>query len=374
MLHAIFNDDSPRSRSSTPDPAGSPASSRRSRLSFSSLSHDPSSAVSPSPSNASIHLWQPDASVALMSGWITKRGGMVKTWKQRFMVLMTDGQLFYFKTNAIGRSNKPLGELDLRSTFVIKQGDAVDETIEWPEGCNPKTRFQIVTKARTLSVVAPERECKRWLQELYFVRRHVLPSAGESQASEGADAAAAPSPFVSGLGATLKDGAAHSPQSRANELLRIVSLAKLGSNEQCFDCGMAPTSWVSCRLQVFLCMRCAIIHRTMPEIGAGPDDTADSPAAPAAPDTADGPAPSIRCIHQGALSEVQLKTLEHSGGNVTGRRIYEPELPPGYRRPAESNAAMREFCARKYVRKEFMRPAARSKALGLKLGAPLPTT
>jgi len=41
-----------------------------------------------------------------------------------------------------------------------------------------------VTKARTLSVVAPERECKRWLQELDFVLQHVLPSAEQSQVCE----------------------------------------------------------------------------------------------------------------------------------------------------------------------------------------------
>eukprot|EP00040_Diaphanoeca_grandis_P016186 m.83382 g.83382 ORF g.83382 m.83382 type:complete len:446 (-) comp25629_c0_seq2:45-1382(-) len=265
-----------------------------------------------------ISWWPPYSTLALHSGWVAKRGGIVKSWKQRFLVLMTTGQLIYYRRDIISRSNKYLGELDLRFPFQVKNDLLVDDKIDWPEGCASRCRLQIVTKSRTLSLVLPITEVDTWVENLAFVKRHTRELECPVR------------PMTFGM-------LSQSVQiERTDAVLRITALSKLGSNRFCFDCGLAPTTWICCELKVFLCMRCSLIHRRLQKHHF-----------PLKAFTL------LKSVRLGELSPKELEMFEYSGGNASQKKLYEGLLDPQYRRPAESNEQMFQFCLEKYETRLF---------------------
>lgn len=268
-------------------------------------------------------LWPPHETVALKGGWIVKRGGVVKTWKQRYMVLMTNGQLFYYKGNQPTKTNKPLGELDLRYSFELKDGfsESKADVIDWPEGSKLSQRLQLISASRTLSVVVSASECKEWLEILTFVQRFTLPYEDEKSTT-----------YV------------HPEQRKANQLLRMLSLTKLASNMNCFDCGLSPTTWVSCKLRIFLCLRCAIIHRSREDMCVPANLVAE---------IAEGEEP-VRSILLGSFSDEQIKDFEMNGGNLALSHVLEPLLSLRYQRPAHDNDGITQFWIQKYKLLQFM--------------------
>ena len=80
----------------------------------------------------------------VIQGWMEKRGGFNKNWKQRFFVLRNNGHLYYYpKENCI--SSEYYGVIamnNIRSIYSVNVGDSM---IEYQR----KFRFDIVTHNRT---------------------------------------------------------------------------------------------------------------------------------------------------------------------------------------------------------------------------------
>jgi hypothetical protein len=83
-----------------------------------------------------------------------------------------------------------------------------------------------------------------------------VPAAGESAAASLSPAAA---PFSPDPSARADEAAAHELGLQA----RVHELAQLGANRVCADCGALGTAWAAWNLGVFLCLRCAAVHRNL---------------------------------------------------------------------------------------------------------------
>jgi hypothetical protein len=115
-----------------------------------------------------------------------------------------------------------------------------------------------------------------------------------------------------------------------SNFLRLNILAHVDQNDRCFDCHLKGTSWVCLNLGVFLCMRCAGLHRRL----AIDHDEFHC---------------DVRSLELGEFSDDELLGLELCGGNSRGVAILECKIPPGFRRPAESNERMLAYIVAKYI-------------------------
>lgn len=109
----------------------------------------------------------------------------------------------------------------------------------------------------------------------------------------------------------------------------IEALLKNEDNKYCVDCDAKGPRWASWNLGVFLCIRCAGIHRNLG-------------------------------VHISRVKSVNLDawTPEHVAyvqrmGNSRARSIYEANLPADFRRP-QTDAALETFIRAKYEYKKYM--------------------
>ncbi|XP_045517650.1 arf-GAP with dual PH domain-containing protein 1-like isoform X2 [Pieris brassicae] len=118
----------------------------------------------------------------------------------------------------------------------------------------------------------------------------------------------------------------------------LQELLKKPGNQVCADCGAEDPDWASYNLGIFICMRCASIHRGM---GA----------------------------HISKVKHLELDRWEDSQvhrmkevGNVAARNKYEDRVPPCYRRPAKSDpqVLIEQWIRAKYEREEFCHPERQS--------------
>lgn len=116
--------------------------------------------------------------------------------------------------------------------------------------------------------------------------------------------------------------------------LAILELLKKSGNDACADCGSSNPEWASYNIGIFICTRCAGIHRGM---GA----------------------------HISKVKHVKLDRWEDSQlgrmrevGNTTAKLKYEARVPVCYRRPVEGDpqSLLEEWICAKYLREEFSRP------------------
>ncbi|XP_053393804.1 stromal membrane-associated protein 1-like isoform X2 [Mercenaria mercenaria] len=109
----------------------------------------------------------------------------------------------------------------------------------------------------------------------------------------------------------------------------LSNLLKDDDNKYCVDCDAKGPRWASWNLGIFLCIRCAGIHRNLG-------------------------------VHISKVKSVNLDTwspeqiaMMMEVGNSRARAAYEANLPDNYRRP-QANGALESFIRAKYEQKKYM--------------------
>ncbi|GAB0095469.1 stromal membrane-associated protein 1 [Sergentomyia squamirostris] len=99
-------------------------------------------------------------------------------------------------------------------------------------------------------------------------------------------------------------------------------------NKYCVDCD-AKVKWASWNLGVFLCIRCAGIHRNL-----GVHIS------------------RVKSVNLDAWTPEQVVSLQQMG-NSRARAVYEAQLPDGFRRP-QTDSALETFIRAKYEHKKYL--------------------
>ncbi|XP_077297748.1 arf-GAP with dual PH domain-containing protein 1-like [Arctopsyche grandis] len=115
-----------------------------------------------------------------------------------------------------------------------------------------------------------------------------------------------------------------------NERLLLELLSKPGNNK-CADCNKSHPEWASYNLGIFICTRCAGVHRNM---GAHIS--------------------KVKHLKLDRWEDSQLERMQEVGNNAA-RAKYEERVPPCYRRPIENDPQIliEQWIRAKYQREEF---------------------
>ncbi|XP_068618561.1 arf-GAP with dual PH domain-containing protein 1-like isoform X2 [Battus philenor] len=122
-----------------------------------------------------------------------------------------------------------------------------------------------------------------------------------------------------------------------NEKL-LQELLKKSGNNVCADCGSEDPDWASYNLGIFICMRCASIHRSM---GAHIS--------------------KVKHLELDRWEDSQVQRMKEVG-NIAARNKYEERVPPCYRRPTKNDpqVLIEQWIRAKYEREEFCHPERQS--------------
>ncbi|XP_045766367.1 arf-GAP with dual PH domain-containing protein 1-like isoform X2 [Maniola jurtina] len=118
-----------------------------------------------------------------------------------------------------------------------------------------------------------------------------------------------------------------------NEKL-LQELLKKPGNNVCADCGSEDPDWASYNLGIFICMRCASIHRGM---GAHIS--------------------KVKHLELDRWEDSQVQRMKEVG-NIAAKNKYEERVPPCYRRPTKNDpqVLIEQWIRAKYQREEFCHP------------------
>ncbi|XP_049778513.1 arf-GAP with dual PH domain-containing protein 1-like [Schistocerca cancellata] len=118
-----------------------------------------------------------------------------------------------------------------------------------------------------------------------------------------------------------------------NEKL-LLELLKQPGNGECVDCGSKGPEWASYNIGIFVCTRCAGIHRSL---GAHIS--------------------KIKHLKLDRWEDCQVERMK-SVGNINAKAKYEENVPPCYRRPVEGDpqVLVEQWIRAKYEREEFCHP------------------
>eukprot|EP00117_Sycon_ciliatum_P049106 scpid61046/ scgid34863/ RAC family serine/threonine-protein kinase homolog len=125
-------------------------------------------------------------------GFLTKQGAVRKSWKTRWMVLRSDGCLYYYKTNKANET--PLGKINMKVDCMdVLQGDACK--ISWPDKISPTACFGIVTRERTYYLYSANQDYAAiWVAKLRSESDHVRMRLEKQQQKSGIEQDKARSP------------------------------------------------------------------------------------------------------------------------------------------------------------------------------------
>jgi len=100
-------------------------------------------------------------------------------------------------------------------------------------------------------------------------------------------------------------------------------------NKYCVDCDAKGPRWASWNLGIFLCIRCAGIHRNL-----GVHIS------------------KVKSVNLDSWTQVQVSSMQQMG-NSRGRAVYEARLPEDFRRP-QSDQQMDTLIRNKYEKKKYI--------------------
>eukprot|EP00731_Ephydatia_muelleri_P031808 Em0023g315a len=123
--------------------------------------------------------------------------------------------------------------------------------------------------------------------------------------------------------------AARDKKLNQKHLQILLDLLGEEENKICADCQTKGPRWASWNLGIFICIRCAGIHRNL-----GVHIS------------------RVKSVNLDAWTEEQIESMQ-AGGNKRALEIYEKELPPHFRRPTD-DSAVENFIRAKYVRKQYV--------------------
>uniref|UniRef100_F1L0A9 Stromal membrane-associated protein 2 n=1 Tax=Ascaris suum TaxID=6253 RepID=F1L0A9_ASCSU len=109
----------------------------------------------------------------------------------------------------------------------------------------------------------------------------------------------------------------------------MIDLLREDENKYCADCEAKQPRWASWNLGVFLCIRCAGIHRNL-----GVHLT------------------KVKSVNLDSWTPEQVQSMRVMG-NAKAKAVYEAELPDHFRRP-QTDQALESFIRAKYEHKRYM--------------------
>ncbi|XP_027332533.1 pleckstrin homology domain-containing protein 1 [Abrus precatorius] len=91
------------------------------------------------------------------TGWLTKQGEYIKTWRRRWFVLK-QGKLFWFKESSVTRASRPRGVIPVASCLTVKGAEDV---------LNKPNAFELSTRSDTMYFIADsEKEKEDWINSI----------------------------------------------------------------------------------------------------------------------------------------------------------------------------------------------------------------
>jgi len=109
----------------------------------------------------------------------------------------------------------------------------------------------------------------------------------------------------------------------------LTSMLRDEDNKYCVDCDSKGPRWASWNLGVFLCIRCAGIHRNL-----GVHIS------------------KVKSVNLDSWTPHQVASMQ-AMGNSKGRAVYEANIPDDFRRP-QTDSAVESFIRQKYEKKKFI--------------------
>ncbi|CAD5121472.1 DgyrCDS9978 [Dimorphilus gyrociliatus] len=109
----------------------------------------------------------------------------------------------------------------------------------------------------------------------------------------------------------------------------LMDLLRSDDNNFCIDCNSKGPRWTSWNLGIFLCIRCAGIHR---KLGVHIS--------------------KVRSVNLDSWNAEQIAMMQEIG-NSRGRAIYEANLPDSFARP-QTDSSLEEFIRNKYEHKKYI--------------------
>ncbi|KAK4579478.1 hypothetical protein RGQ29_029231 [Quercus rubra] len=91
------------------------------------------------------------------TGWLTKQGEYIKTWRRRWFVLK-QGKLFWFKDSTVTRVSKPRGVIPVATCLTVKGAEDI---------LNRQYAFELSTRSDTMYFIADsEKEKEDWINSI----------------------------------------------------------------------------------------------------------------------------------------------------------------------------------------------------------------
>eukprot|EP00092_Neocalanus_flemingeri_P065660 GFUD01079881.1.p1 GENE.GFUD01079881.1~~GFUD01079881.1.p1 ORF type:complete len:448 (-),score=138.11 GFUD01079881.1:277-1620(-) len=109
----------------------------------------------------------------------------------------------------------------------------------------------------------------------------------------------------------------------------LTSMLRDEDNKYCVDCDSKGPRWASWNLGVFLCIRCAGIHRNL-----GVHIS------------------KVKSVNLDSWTPPQVASMQ-AMGNSKGRAVYEANIPDDFRRP-QTDSAVESFVRQKYEKRKFI--------------------